>query len=226
MTATRQTKSDQGIQKLLHDLLIVGLGLDTKVTNRIIKLIHDQGQWATVKQHVRTTLPPEAWQRLNQGLDLADKGVDQDEPMDDEPMDDEPELDERDPEMEPEEPVGDGESDAEMAGGMDDLAPEDDPRMREGIAPTFLGFLTELTAQQTARSLVRDKGERRKAAMQTDMQRRQEIQGELEDYENSEDPQEKTLAMQIKRTATLRARVEQNRAAKEAQKAKEPQGTF
>jgi len=221
MAASRQTKSDQGIQKLIRDLLVVGLGLDNKVTSRIIKLMHDQGQWAAVKQHVRTTLPAVAWQRLNQGLDLATGNDDVDD--DD---DDEPELDERDPEMEPEEPVGDGESDAEMAGDMDDLAPEDDPRMREGLAPTFLGYLTELTSQQTARTLVRDKGERRKAAMQTDMQRRQEIQGELEDYENSEDPQEKTLATQIKRTAQLRARVEQNRAAKEAQQAKQTQGTF
>lgn len=219
MSASRQTKSDQGIQKLIRDLLVVGLGLDHKVTSRIIKLMHDQGQWAAVKQHVRTTLPAVAWQRLNQGLDLAASGDDDESELD-------PELDERDPEMEPEEPVGDGESDAEMAAGMDDLAPEDDPRMREGLAPTFLGYLTELTAQQTARTLVRDKGERRKAAMQTDMQRRQEIQGELEDYEKSEDPQEKTLATQIKRTAQLRARVEQNRAAKEAQQAKQPQGTF
>ena len=220
MAASRQTKSDQGIQKLIRDLLVVGLGLDNKVTSRIIKLMHDQGQWAAVKQHVRTTLPAVAWQRLNQGLDLATGNDDVDD--DD---DDEPELDERDPEMEPEEPVGDGESDAEMAGDMDDLAPEDDPRMREGLAPTFLGYLTELTSQQTARTLVRDKGERRKAAMQTDMQRRQEIQGELEDYENSEDPQEKTLATQIKRTAQLRARVEQQKAARAAKEAQAPMGT-
>ena len=222
MTATRQTKSDQGIQKLIRDLLVVGLGLDTKVTNRIIKLVHDQGQWATVKQHVRTTLPSEAWQRLNQGLDLASKNGD----------DDEPELDERDPEMEPEEPVGDIENDAEMADGMDDEDPiqkmlgmADERKAQENYVPTFLGFLAEISARQVSRSMVRSKGERRNAALQTDMQRRQEVEDELSAYEKSEDPQERTLATQIKRTAQLRARVEQQKAARAAKEAQQPMGT-
>ena len=112
-----------------------------------------------------------------------------------------------------------------MADEMDDLAPEDDPRMREGFTPTFLGFLSEISTQQVARSMVRPKGERRDAALQTDMQRRQEVTDELTAYEKSEDPQERTLAAQIKRTATLRARVEQQRAAKEKQQAQGPMGT-
>lgn len=214
------TKSDNGIQSLIHDTLTTAFGLDDAITNRLIKLIHDQGQWANVKRHIRTVLPSEAWQRLNQGLDLAERNGEE-----------EPELDERDPEMEPEEPVGDEDTvgdveDADTAGMDDERMDDEEPRREGELTPTFLGFLAELSSQQAARVMVRDKGVRRDAALQTDIQRREEIQGELEDYENSEDPQERTLAAQIKRTAMLRKRVEQQKAAKEAQQSRQPQGTF
>ncbi len=227
---TRQTKSDKGIQRLVKDVLQNVLGLPDETTSRVFKILHARGDWITVKQHVRQNLPTVAWQRINQALDMIDAH-----------SDDEPELDERDPEMEPEEPVGDGESDAEMADQMDDedeMKPGDamggdmgggarsmgDER-REGFAPTFLGFLSEISAQQTARMMIRDQQTRRDAALQTDNQRRTEITDELTDLEGSEDSTEKNLAMQIKRTAMLRKRVD-DKQAQGANRSQKPRGSF
>jgi len=176
---------------LVNEVLRVIFGLNPDTIDKVIRIIKSSKEVNNVKtQIMRQRIGVRAIKYLRNAVDIArEEGS---------------EKHERGTEEEP-----DQSKDVDLEKSRTNKkSKKDDGKKKTNESVSFKGFLlNEIDARQAARIGTPDMATRRERATQTDVEARQRTEKEIADFETSDDPDKRRLAMLMKQMAVLRKRI-------------------